>query len=107
MMANEAEADFDELDEHEVEDDSSAFEEDEKVTPWASITDDGKTPDGQLGTTMKKFEDEVMMVAFDYNVMTYRQYGDDLMKYTSNGSDVSFKSGQDSARNRLINDSFE
>ena len=30
---------------------------------------------------MNKIEDEVWMVAFDYNVMTYRQYGDDL-KYT-------------------------
>lgn len=56
---------------------------------------------------MKKIEDEVMMVAFDYNVMTYRQYGDDLLRHTSNGSDQSFKDGQDSARNRLINDSFE
>lgn len=47
MMADEAEANFDELDEHEDDDDSSGFEEDDKVTPWSAITDDGKTPDGQ------------------------------------------------------------
>lgn len=109
MMANEAEANFDELDDHEEDDDSSGLEEDEKVRPWSAITDDGKTTDGQPSVTMKKAEDEVLMVAFDYNVMTYRKYGDDLMRLTSNSSDLNNEEGQEpnSARNLLINNSFE
>ena len=88
MMADEAEANFDELDLHEEDDESSGLEEDDKVTPWASITDDGKTPDG-LGMTMKKIEDEVMMVTigFDQNVMAYRKYGDEMNYTTDRGSE--------------------
>ena len=75
MVADEAEANFDELDMHE-EDESSGIEEDEKVTPWSAITDNGETPDGNA-MKIKKFEEEVMMVAFNYNVMTYRKYCDE------------------------------
>ena len=80
-MAREEEANFDEMDVNEADDSVSDFSEDDKVTPWGAITDDGKTPGGTPSMTMNKIEDEVWMVAFDYNVMTYRQYGDDL-KYT-------------------------
>ena len=87
LMAREEEANFDEMDVNEADDSVSDFSDDDKTTPWAPITDDGKTPGATPGATatpgmtMNKIEDEVWMVAFDYNVMTYRQYGDDL-KYT-------------------------
>ena len=55
---------------------------------------------------MNKIEDEVWMVAFDYNVMTYRQYGDDLKYTIDRASSVQSDQGE-SARVRLINDSFE
>ena len=66
MMAEEEEAKFDELEEHN-DDDSSATEADEGID--AKQTDDEKAPKG--GTLkMKNYHDEINEVAFDYNVMT-------------------------------------
>ena len=51
MMAKEEEANFDEMDVNEEDDSVSDFSEDDKVMPWGSITDDGKTPGETLGGT--------------------------------------------------------
>ena len=101
-MAKEEAENNEEMDEHEEDDGVSDFSEDDKVTPWGDITDDAKTPGGTAtpGGVMNKIEDEVWMVAFDYNVMTYRQYGDDI-KHTLSNTNQSEQ--QDSERNRLIN----
>ena len=102
MIAEEAEANFDELDEHGDNEESSGIDEDEKVTPWA-ITDDEKTP-GAF-EKMKNYEEEIKEIAYDCNIEERRKYGEEAL-FTDRGIDPETPA-RDSARVRLINESFE
>ena len=104
MIADEAMVDLGEQDDFEEDE---PMTEDEMVTPWSAITDDGKTPEGSAAEVMRKIEDEVMEVAHSYDVRKNRKYcvGD------PNGMDAtaSFSAERpvETARVRLINDSQE
>ena len=102
MIADEAMADFDEQDDFEESEDYAT--EDDQVTPWAAVTDDGKTPEGTPAEVMKKIEDEVMEVAHGYDVRAFRKYCDGDMYDTIQPGE---ESKADTQRVRLINDSFE
>lgn len=102
MIAAEAEANFDELDEH-GDNEESALTDDEvdKSTPWA-LNEDEKTP----GVTekMKNYDDEIREIAWDCKIEEQRKYGYDAHE-TDRGYDFEGTPARDSARVRLINDS--
>jgi hypothetical protein len=104
MIAAEAEANFDELEEH-GDNEESALTDDEvdKSTPWA-YKEDEKTPGAT--ETMKNYDQEIKEIAWDCKIEENRKYGYEAHD-TDRGYDYEGTPARDSARVRLINDSLD
>lgn len=101
MVAAEAEANFDELDEHGDNEESQITDDEDKSTPWA-MTEDEKT--AGASEKMKNYDEEIKEIAWDCKITEYRKYGEEA-QHTDRGYDFEGTPARDSARVRLINDS--
>jgi len=100
MIAEEAEANFDELEENEEDEESSGIDDDEKVTPFDTAEQE-KTP--LPFEKMKNYEEELKEITYDCDVEKRKKYGEEVL-HTDRGIGSDY-GGRDSARVGLINSS--